>query len=646
MNCNECQELLAGYIEEVLDEATRAAVESHLRECPECQAQAAEFSQLRDQLVAGGSTYQRTSLEEQVMNRIARQGAIDSRRFAMFKRYARTTAKFAMAAAVIAAVGAFFFTGLRGQSANAAEMLKAAAAANKAFNGWIRATMDNPESLNRPHEGLVITAATFYLQPVKQIVVKDATINGVRTVDWMDHVANVHKSYDSASNTITEGPLPDAEKADGASVEEMTAKMLSGQKATPWQFAQLLFGMPTLDGVMALVDSNLCSVSMAREGDNDRYTLTFNKDRLTNPKDADRASLVLLVNRKTSLMHKWVGTFPDGNMSLTFAYNDPVLNDIRDVGLPADAKVNDPRAATTRPAADAEALLDRLDKMAAMDEQLGTYTVVVAESFDYSDKRKARREMTIYGRDGKRQFYGFYANQERASFLTGLADWPLPAVADAVVAARNVQPDIVLAADGTGAWYGRADRGKTASWWPVQMKDLGTHQWIIYSLAGELWPGRHKIDYEHGSRIKIDVQTLTSPDRPGLVGVQVDQTGLAMAILGTSKMQFVWWVDPLRNDVMVEKVKRTYSLKGDVAYEEVTKYTEYGQLPNGLWYPTARQMIGSRYLNGTPEIVVKAESRLQFVPGMALDAEWFSNPQDRYEAAASQPAASQPGQVP
>lgn len=643
MNCSECQEMLAGYVEEVLDQTALSEVARHLLECPECQALAAEFSQLRDQLVAAGSTFQRTSLEDQVMNRIVQQGTSASRRLTMFKRYARTGFGFAAAAAIIVAVGAFFFTGMQGSTASAAVMLRAAAAVNKAFDGWVRARMDNPQAMNRPSEGLTVTAATFYLHPIKRITVRDVTVNGIRSVEWMDHQANMHKSYDSSTNTITTGPIPQEEKGDGASVEEMIAKMMSQEKATPWQIGQRLFAMPTLDGAMMLVDNNWCSVTASREGEDDRYTLTFNKDKLTNPRDAVKSSLVLLVDRKTSLVRKWIGTFPDGDMSLTFTYNDPVLNDIQDVGLPADTRINSPQAATTQPTADAAALLDRLDKLAAMDGQLGTYTAVVTQTNEDSEGREGRRTLQIWGRQGKSQFFGLYRDQKLTPFLNSLGDWPLPSVVDALAAAQRIRPDIVLASDGVTAKIGRTDRGKSGSWWPIDLEDLTTPQNTGYTLTGGLWPGRHMIDYKHGSRIKIDVRLLTAEDRPGQVGLQVDESGTVAVVMGMSNMQMTWWVDPSRNDVPVAKIRRIYDLQGKVKSEETTKYTQYAQFPNGLWYPTAWEMTSSRNTTGQPRVEAKATSRLQFIPNMTMDSVWFSDPQERFEPAAPQQTTSQPG---
>jgi hypothetical protein len=544
-----------------------------------------------------------------------------------------------LAAGLLIALG-LLIVGVPSRVANAAEMLKAAAAANKAFDGWVHATTDNPASLSKPREGITIQAAVFYLHPVRKIVVRDVTINGVRTVIWMDHQANMQKLYDSASNAITAGPIPEAEKQDGASEEEILAELLSDTKRTPWQIGQILFGMPTLDGVMALVDNNWCTVAMTHEQDNDRYTFTFNKDKLTDPKDAARSSLVLLVDPRTSLMRKWIGTFPDGRISLTFTYNDPVLNDIQDVGLPPDVKTSSLQAAGTKPAADAEAVLDRLDRLAAMDEQLGTYTAVATESFDYDGKRPDRHYLQLWGRQGRNLFVADYRKTSQGT-IAGVPGWPLPKVADVIAAARTVQPDSVLASDGATARFGRKDRGQSYRWWAVDLKDLNEPQWVGYTLTGEIWPGRHIMDYKHGNRIKIEVQLLTSPDRPGQVGVQVDESGLAIVIMRNSRLQMIWWLDPARNDVPVEKIKRFYGLKGELENEEVTKYAEYAQLPNGLWYPTAWETTDSNFSGGDVHVRAKVKGCLQFVPGMALDAEWFSDPQERYEAAV-QSAASQP----
>ena len=557
----------------------------------------------------------------------------------------RLIMRFAMPAGIAAAVliaFVLFFSSSR-QTASAAEMLKAAAASSRDYDGWIHASFDYiPEAFNR--EGITVKAAAMHFHPARKIVVKDVSLENTRTVEWKDMAANIEKTYDSASNTITSADLSQDRKSEGSLTENMLQMLRTEKKATAWQIGQTLFGMPTLDGVTALVDNGWCGVTALREGENDRYTLTFIKERLEDPAEASKASLVLLVDHKTGLMRKWLATFPDGKMALTFTYNEPAFNDITDVDIPADATINRYQAGGDRTPDSAAALLDRLDKMAESDEQLGTYTAVLTETLDFGGKRPAERRLRIYGRQGKAQFYGLYRNTHQAPFLKDLPGWPLPDAAATVVAARDTLPDSVLACDGSAAWSGWVDRGSHVSWRSVNVENLTKGEEINFALAGEIWSGRHHIDFKHGSRVKIDIQTLTAPDRPGQVGVQVDESGMAIRAIQNSRLQMTWWVDPARNDVPTAKIKRHFDLQGNLSYEDLTTYTEFGQFPSGLWYPTAWRTQSTKYNNGQPKVVCTGESRLQFVPGMTLDAIWFSKPQDHFKTASARPsvASSQP----
>lgn len=640
MNCSECQEMLAGYIEEVLDETMQAEVARHLQDCPECQALAAEFSQLRDQLVAGGNAFQRTSLEDQVMNRVVRQGTADSRRLAMFKRYARTGFGFAAAAAIIVAVGAFFFSGIQGQ-AKAAEMLKAAAAANKAFDGWIHVTFDSiPKSMNRPNEGMILTAGTFHLNVAKGIVVKDFQTQSNRSIDWADRVAGIHKTWSSATGEIIVSTLSEAERIDLSKADESQQLLRTDKKLTPWQISQNLFVMPTMEGITSLVDNSWCQVSLKQEDDVDRYTLTFNKEKLINPGDAQHSSLVVLVDRKSKLVNKWIATFPDGDMSLSFRYNDPVLNDIFDLGIPADAKVTDYRAGSsiTTPA-DATALLDRLDAFTATDGRFGDYAAVLTET---SQKRERDNSLRICIRKGEQVFMGYFDAADSPA-LAALASSPQADVEQVLAAARDIRPSSLMQWDGENLWFGRSGRRATG-WNKMPGEEAKTQGMLNYTLSSQIWPNRCAFDFKHEGRIKINVELTQSADHTGQIGLHVDTTGWALLLMPVSRFEHLYWLDPSRDHVPTECVRRVYGLDGKMQEERTTKYLTFSQMPSGQWYPATWQTSIQRYRDGKALPLMTQDGRLQVVPGMTLDAEWFSNPQERYKATASQPPASQPGQ--
>jgi len=73
MNCEECKELLVAYVENLLAESQKQAIESHLNTCPPCRAELTQLIALRDRLAANGKALAQNDLEDKVLNRIVRE---------------------------------------------------------------------------------------------------------------------------------------------------------------------------------------------------------------------------------------------------------------------------------------------------------------------------------------------------------------------------------------------------------------------------------------------------------------------------------------------------------------------------------------------------------------------------------------------
>jgi len=80
MNCSECKELMVGYMERLLEDRQRQAVESHLRTCPPCRSELEALTGLGGRLTANGKTLARTDLENRVLDRILQEQNSRSRR--------------------------------------------------------------------------------------------------------------------------------------------------------------------------------------------------------------------------------------------------------------------------------------------------------------------------------------------------------------------------------------------------------------------------------------------------------------------------------------------------------------------------------------------------------------------------------------
>ncbi|MBN1391843.1 MAG: zf-HC2 domain-containing protein, partial [Sedimentisphaerales bacterium] len=73
MNCAESKELMAAYIEGLLDAEKKRSVAEHLKGCASCHAELKEISNLRDRLVKNGKVLARGDVENAVLDRILRE---------------------------------------------------------------------------------------------------------------------------------------------------------------------------------------------------------------------------------------------------------------------------------------------------------------------------------------------------------------------------------------------------------------------------------------------------------------------------------------------------------------------------------------------------------------------------------------------
>ena len=101
MNCSECKDDFAAYIEGLLDPAVESRITSHLADCPACRAEFDEVRRLVVRLTRSGLDVSGISLESQVMDRILQQQALIIRKLQMRKRIRLLGLGGALTAAVI-----------------------------------------------------------------------------------------------------------------------------------------------------------------------------------------------------------------------------------------------------------------------------------------------------------------------------------------------------------------------------------------------------------------------------------------------------------------------------------------------------------------------------------------------------------------
>jgi hypothetical protein len=104
MNCQECREELAAYLEGLLVETCRGQFEAHLAECPHCRIELAAVRELTVRLAGDGLAASPVSLASAVMDRIFQEQTLELRRVKMRRRIRFLGLSGAAAAAVAALI--------------------------------------------------------------------------------------------------------------------------------------------------------------------------------------------------------------------------------------------------------------------------------------------------------------------------------------------------------------------------------------------------------------------------------------------------------------------------------------------------------------------------------------------------------------
>jgi hypothetical protein len=111
MNCEQCKEILVGYMEGLLTEPEKRAAESHLDCCPACRDELAQLKALHSRLTTNGKTIAQTDLENTVVDRIMREQSLKLKKasrvrnhFQLWRKIMKSKTTKLAAAAVILAV--------------------------------------------------------------------------------------------------------------------------------------------------------------------------------------------------------------------------------------------------------------------------------------------------------------------------------------------------------------------------------------------------------------------------------------------------------------------------------------------------------------------------------------------------------------
>ncbi len=163
MNCQECRDELAAYLEGLLDETCQNRMDAHLAECAACQTELHELRELTLRLACDGLDAPPISLETAVMDRILQEQALLIGRLKMRKRIR----VLGMSGAMAAAAALLFIGGLW-----LAEPAEAQKAAEVMARGAEAST--NPSTVHItakvrtiPHDNFSLIGADYDLVPVE-----------------------------------------------------------------------------------------------------------------------------------------------------------------------------------------------------------------------------------------------------------------------------------------------------------------------------------------------------------------------------------------------------------------------------------------------------------------------------------------------
>ena len=165
MNCQECRDQMAAYLEGLLDETGRRGMEGHLAECTACQTELNEVRELTVRLAGDGVARSPVSLEGVVMDRILYEQAREIRRLRMRKRVRVLGISGAMATAVtlLLVSGLWLTQPAAAEAERAAKVLaQGAEAVPSASTAHIVANMRT-----LPHDNFSLIGAEFPFVPVE-----------------------------------------------------------------------------------------------------------------------------------------------------------------------------------------------------------------------------------------------------------------------------------------------------------------------------------------------------------------------------------------------------------------------------------------------------------------------------------------------
>jgi hypothetical protein len=185
MNCRECHEATAAWLEGLLDEPAKAAFKAHISECEECRAEADGAARMYVSL--SGQREAVGSVRERVMTTISKR-AIRPRRIDVIRRHIRGFATAAAAAAMVLA-GMFWW-------------MTAGTRAHMSAYAALEEAVENSQAAEWVHMAFALDGTQceiwFSFSPHRKIV-KDGSKG---EITYADYAAGEKRVYKKLSNSI------------------------------------------------------------------------------------------------------------------------------------------------------------------------------------------------------------------------------------------------------------------------------------------------------------------------------------------------------------------------------------------------------------------------------------------------------------
>ncbi|HEY2589076.1 MAG TPA: hypothetical protein VGI81_25255 [Tepidisphaeraceae bacterium] len=373
--------------------------------------------------------------------------------------------------ALLLAIGAIF---LATRPRTAWAQLEAAAQASAEFRGWVGVRADAPGA--RPF-------VFFDTERLSRAYVGPPDAKGRMPVRLLDHRRATDFYWSPAAGCLFVSDLSPAEM-------EMTYERYAKK------FNQAVDFNEQLKNMREAVGAGNLDVRSERDGPFDRFDIDwFRRDASGRREPTPVDAMSYWVDPKTHLIAK-VRHARRGEKPVTqvYEYNDPVVNDIYDLGVPRDAKVVD-----RRPTGVLKNRLDALDRWieAGTGDGVAIVTTVTAQQDPGGGKGPALDTLEIYGRSGDRWVWAQYlvgrgpgrdaaGNARQRPQLAAPSGWPNLAPAAAVALVKNLRPDDLFVHAGDRSY--RSFKGRMTEAKPASRGDAA-----YFGLPGLFWPGRFRL---------------------------------------------------------------------------------------------------------------------------------------------------------